>query len=741
MDVTAVNNSPLPTPEHMLGKGSLMPFNTVNSGVRKLMFGTNLEQRLPLISPDVPYVQTGYEAQFGEYSSSFERAKKGYTVVAKIPKFSDKPYSNFYLLLLDETGMELSVIHRTSYKHITESFGYIYNNDTIDFLTVGSEIKEGGILHKSAAFDQFNNRMDGKNLLIQFNASERTMEDGIIISQSCAEKLASPLIHKVNIMINDNDIPLNMYGDMSKYKIFPDIGEDIRDGIFCALRKEKKEEALYSQSFARLMEPTVSDEKITVSGKVIDIDVYCNNPEGLLSSPYSMQIAGYYQDHIRFCQEIVNAVDQFLRDGVVMDYELQKLYANCSGELEGRQFFNERAFANLSLEVTVMETIPVEVGDKLTNRYGGKGVVSAVKPDYMMPKTYNGEFIDIQANMCGVYGRENAGQLFEMSCTFIAKNIAYAMMDDSITTEQCVQMYLNFLEIVSPSMYDEAAKVLSAMSDEDVSFYMSTIATEGIIYLDIDPASEVMTLDKLAQLYDRFPWIGQEHMQVPIVGSNGNIRYVNSRRPMVYGYVYYYRLKQHGKEKFSVTSLSATNIKNENSRNKASKAYKAKFSRTPIRFGDMEMGNLTHIGSDIVIQMLMLYSASPHGRMLCEKMMTGDPFKVDVQLDSEAKNRNAEILSTYLKTIGLKLRFKKKMKKKNHGVLFHPVRFEAPRLFKPVKFYHKDEKVNPEDIERGKKNYKYPVSISPVSFDKPVEEISSEDYTKKDEDKDAIQKS
>lgn len=40
--------------------------------------------------------------------------------------------------------------------------------------------------------------------------------------------------------------------------------------------------------------------------------------------------------------------------------------------------------------------------DKLTNRYGGKGVISKVKPDYLMPKTYDGETIDIQINICGV---------------------------------------------------------------------------------------------------------------------------------------------------------------------------------------------------------------------------------------------------------------------------------------------------------------------------------------------------
>lgn len=585
MDVSDVKKAPLPTPEHMMGKGAMMPFNCTNSGVRKLMFGVNLEQRLPLIDPDVPYVQTGFEAQFGEFSSSFETADRNYEVVAKIPKFSDKPYNHYYLVLFNHEERILNVIERTTYKHITESFGYVYNNDTMDFLVPGNEIPKGKVIRKSKAFDEYNNRMDGKNLLIMFNASEQTMEDGIIISESCAKKLASPLIHKIKIVINDNDIPLNIYGDMQNYKSFPDIGEDIKEGIFMGLRKEKKEEALYSQSFSRLTSCTVSDEKITVSGKVIDIDVYCNNPEALMTNPYSEQIKKYYLDHMRFCRELVEAVSPYLENNCSMTYDLQKLYTDCNDELHGKQFFNERAFSNIIMEVTVMETIPVEIGDKLTNRYGGKGVVAAVKPDYLMPKTYDGQFIDIEANMCGVYGRENTGQLFEMSCTFIGMNIAKAIYDDSISTADAIKMYLDFLEIVSPKQFVETRDMLSSMLDDDASFFISTIAQEGIIYIDVDPVSDTMTIDKLNELYNRFPWIHQEYMMVPITDSNGNLKYVDSHRPVTYGYVYYYRLKQHGKEKFSVTSLSATNIKNENSRNKASKAYKAKFSRTPIRFG------------------------------------------------------------------------------------------------------------------------------------------------------------
>ena len=49
-----------------------------------------------------------------------------------------------------------------------------------------------------------------------------------------------------------------------------------------------------------------------------------------------------------------------------------------------------------------------------------------------------------------------------------------------------------------------------------------------------------------------------------------------------------FRLKQYADDKFSSTSMSATNIKNLNTRSKNSKNYKSLHSNTPIAQGTME---------------------------------------------------------------------------------------------------------------------------------------------------------
>lgn len=55
---------------------------------------------------------------------------------------------------------------------------------------------------------------------------------------------------------------------------------------------------------------------------------------------------------------------------------------------------------------------PLQIGDKLCNRHGNKGVVSRIVPDSEMPK-WRGEPLDVLFNPIGVLNRGNYGQMYE----------------------------------------------------------------------------------------------------------------------------------------------------------------------------------------------------------------------------------------------------------------------------------------------------------------------------------------
>ena len=322
-------------------------------------------------------------------------------------------------------------------------------------------------------------------------------------------------------------------------------------------------------------------------------------------------------------------------------------------------YIDTRLFSNIVLEVIVLEERHLIPGDKVSNRYGGKGVVSHILPQKLMPQTEDGVYVDEILNSSTMYNRENPGQLFESSITFIGCQILNKIRKENIPPDQALGMISKYVSFISTRLYNSMTSTLNMMDESEREFFLDSMLQEDSIQLSVKPISETFDIDKLSAIYDAFPWIKQVNVKVPMKDSNDNIRYVNTRRKMVVGKQYTFRLKQYAEEKFSATNLSATNIRNENTKSKASRDFRELYSNTPIRFGNMETNDLNHLGAGFVIMNLMIHSLSPHARRLTEQMFTDNPFKIDIKLDDESSNRSAEIVNTYLKTIGRRLVFSK----------------------------------------------------------------------------------
>ena len=652
--------------DNLLGRGLMVPFNPSNSGSRKLMSAIHNEHHMTLSHAEPPIIQTGYENRFGENSSSFITAESDYEVIYKINKFSF--YNNHYFLIVKDknTGV-YDVIERVLYRHNTESYGYLYNNDYLDSLKPGSIIKKGDVIKKSDGYDEFNNKMNGVNLTTLYLSCAQNMEDSNIISESARKKLETNLIKNTDITINDNDILLNLYGDQNQYKTFPDIGEEIKGGIFCGIRRLENDNMLYTLSQSRLRDIMMSDKCILMDGIVADIDVYCNNPEAIGDSYYNQQLYFYYTERINFCKAVNDLVGPLYMNGK-LSYNLHKLYATCRDTVAGKQFYKDKQFNNVIMQIIVIEKLPMNPGDKISDRYGGKGVISKVVPDELMPRLNNGTVVDIIKNQSTCINRENIGQLHEQSLTFIGSRIIDYFKTGVLSYSEMAQMWYDFVVEVDPEQANWMRESFSLNDDYEARLFIESIIEDDAIYLSLKPFTGTVDIDRIAAIYKKFPWIKPYTVSVPIEDSNGNTRYVETRRPLVVGKIYNYRLKQYAEEKFSVTSLCATNLKNLNTRSKANKIYESKYKKTPIMFGAMESGDLAHLSMQYVIMNLMLYSSSPQGRRLFEQLLTGNPYEIDIQLDKDSKNRNAEIINAIFKTMGLKLVFKKIPKVKQYVI-------------------------------------------------------------------------
>ena len=574
-------------PEAMLGIGLRQPFNNCESASRKLMSSVHMNHSLNLFSGEKALIETGYEIRFGDYSSSITKTDSDYRVIAKISKYSFSPNHIYYLIVEDLKAKKLDVIERIPYYYVTESYGYLYNNVTLDNTEVGQIIPNNTIMQKSLAFDQYNNRTDGLNLNVLYLSLDQNLEDSVVISQSAADKMLAPLVKPVSIMINENNIPLNLYGDDKIYKCIPDIGEDIKDNILIALRKEKKEEMVFTESVDRLRTVMMSDEKKLLSGKVIDVNIRCNNPENL-NTYHNSQFKMYYDELQRMSQEIVTAVTPYQMNGYEISYDLKKLYSTSIQVLNHVEYIDKRPFSNIILEIVVLEDMTLKEGDKVSNRYGGKGVVSKIVPTELMP-TFgdDNERVDMIFNTFTMYNRENPGQVFETHINHVSHCIVKKISSGELTIAQSFAEIYKFLDIVIPEEKIALKQYVDDMSMEEKRFYLESVVMDGCIQLSMKPISDSFDIDRLKKLYDTFPYATHMTLKVPMKDSNGNYRMVNARRKVIVGKEYIYRLKQFAEEKFSATSLSATNVKGTNTKSKAAKNCNELYSNTPIRFGKL----------------------------------------------------------------------------------------------------------------------------------------------------------
>jgi DNA-directed RNA polymerase beta subunit len=651
----------------LLGRTLMQPFKPANSGSRALMSSIHSEHFLVPTHAEVATIQTGYENQFGENSSSYNTSSANYRVVYKIDKFSFKPNHHYYLIIQNiDTGV-YDVIERVSYHHNTESYGYLWNNSVIDSLAEGDRISENDIIKTSTGFDEYGNKMNGVNLLTMYLSCAQNMEDSVILSETGAKKLETSLLKTTDIAINDNDVLLNKYGDNNVYKTFPDIGEEIVDGIFCSIRRIENDTVLYTLSQARLRESMISDRNILFEGIVADIDVACNNPEALADSYYNQQLYYYYKEKKRFAEEVNAKIGPIAMNGK-MTYQLEKLYSVCRDIANGKRFYKNNDFNNVVMQVTIIEKLPMNPGDKLADRHGGKGVVSQILPDEMMPLLDNGKHVECIKNQSTCINRENIGQLHEQSLSFIGSRIIdYFRMHVCTYSEMC-KIWYDFVSVVDKDLAIFELSGIDYYDENQAKMFIDMLFEDDRIILSTPAFTTPVNIDTIAEIYKKFPFIRPYKVVIPLTDSNGNVRYVETRRRLVAGQIYNYRLKQYAEEKFSVTSLAATNLKNLNTRSKANKMYEAKYTKTPIMFGAMECCDEVHVGMQYVVMNLMLYSSSPQARRLFEQLLIGDPYHIDIKLDKNSKNRNAEIINALLKTMGLELVFRKVPKVKKQMV-------------------------------------------------------------------------
>lgn len=538
--------------EDVLAIGSLTMASYASSA-RSAMLTQHLVQALVPNNPEVPGVTTGYEHMFGEFSSSYKKTDKRLSVIKKIKKYDD----HIYTLLVQDKNGEFDIIERNEVKHLAESYGYRYNNEVIDSLKQGDKISKDTILYKSPCLDEYGNYRYGVNAKCVYVVSQETIEDAIVVSESFAKKLSTTKVDTCTVMLNDNDLFLNVYGNNEDYKAFPDIGEKMKNSVLCATRKKNKtlDQLNMKNSALRKLFPNDDIYQFQDNYYVADIQIWSNKPyEEIPDIPAYKQFRKYYKLTIDYYTEIYNIFGKIINTpGAKYTKEFSRLYAKARDFLDPTCKYaeDEKIFSNAIIEFTVYKSVKLFRGCKLCGRYGNKSVISKVISDKEMGKTEDGITPDIRIDALGVLGRLNSGQCMEQELNWIAELVRQQIAQKDDMDKQ-FKLLFKFIKLVNRDQCNELYDYVESLSkDEKKSFIQEII--DDRIYIMQSPIYSI-TGDEMLELYKEF-----EPKKVKMIYTDIYGRETETIREMIVADEYFLRLKQEPISKTSVRSKSLIN--------------------------------------------------------------------------------------------------------------------------------------------------------------------------------------
>jgi DNA-directed RNA polymerase beta subunit len=473
-----------------------IPFVSNNDGNRILMAVNQTKQTLPLKNPEPPVVQSGYESVLANVLSD--------SFIKRSPcKGKVQTITSDYISI--DCGGKRSTVDITpvslksgSGKNTLSTF-----NPTVvkgQSVKVGEVIAEGGgISSGSIAL--------GRTLLTAYTHYKGyNFEDAIVISDRLVKEEKLTSLHGIEeeIYLDPNDSvayivdigAMTKKGDPLLRKTIGDIDE-----LLGFSEEEDESEEIHDKQLI----------KKSPGGRVVDIEVFSN----VEASKFPK-----LKDHIarttkRFRKP---AEEKFTRRGVPVK--------------------------GVIVRFKIEQHLHIQVGDKLCNRHGNKGILALIEKAELMPRTPWGESVDIIMNPLGVLGRMNLGQLFELYCGLISKKLAELIIKSTSKTEivKVINAVMDKLDSSSNKEYSKRlVNNIQKLSDTQFKKMVSQIRTTGFVPIITPPFKS----PSHTNIKDALKILGLKsayHLKLPEFN-------VKTKQAVPVGYLYISKLEHLGSEK------------------------------------------------------------------------------------------------------------------------------------------------------------------------------------------------
>lgn len=428
--------------EHRPELASSAGFNPTiahDSSARVQMLGSHLSQALPVADCQTRRILTGMEREFGRATFKIEFPVDA-EIYKVIPKFQQtlgqggiKSNPTTAIVYMDVESKVFDVLEFNHYHSMHQHFGfqYVISKPTLRRLVPRSCIEAGTVLGHSPTLDEMENYRIGLNARVAMMSVPGIIEDGIVASESFCKRLTTRCIESRDTSWGKNWYPLNLYGDDTHYKPFPDIGDKIRDdGLIFALRRVPQDDdvilSVLEMSKESLREVDYFFDRCVYGqpgATVINITArHEENSQPPTPAGMEVQAAKYYQAESAFHQELLNChrqLSQKYGDKLRISPKFQAMlreammYLPCATRVKSTQMYQLQPLDDWRIDLTYEYDFEPTIGSKLTGLHGDKGVICQKWKDEDMPVDAWGNRAEVIVAASSTMDRMNLGRPYE----------------------------------------------------------------------------------------------------------------------------------------------------------------------------------------------------------------------------------------------------------------------------------------------------------------------------------------
>ena len=412
------------------------PFTHHNSASRIQMNGSHMGQKLVIKGATEQMISTGMDKEFGKYTLSVDMPCDG-IITKRVNKYTvggigaESIKRNPETILFyerEDSKKEIGVIALPTHSSFHPYLGFEYvATNALKMMKIGDRIEEGTKLLDSPAIGINGEYRYGITLNTAYMSHPAVTDDGVVICRDVLPRLAFKKYERRIVEWGRKRFPINLYGDDQNYKIFPDIGDMIRpDGALIGLRDQIAGLSPVQMSTKATQVINSYFDKIIYAdgagGRVVDVNVSINCDFTPGSSPMEQQLEKYVAQSSKYYKEILAYYNEVKhrrgRDPHISpEFQVlmrQALYATETerGHKVTKQYCNT-PIDDFRVEFVIEYEVIPDLGFKLTDLSGGKGVICYIAEPHEMPVDADGNRADIIMDSYSRPNRMNMGGLIE----------------------------------------------------------------------------------------------------------------------------------------------------------------------------------------------------------------------------------------------------------------------------------------------------------------------------------------